>query len=132
MSNSQKNNGEKLEHNPLMPSQSFAVWDVASSPGHTPLLKEQSFDGLATLATKTVASKNVCIYDYAFNVTSVSLFCVCHAEPRDMRAAISLGPHVFVRCLRQFLWRVLPGPLSMHIEPYFCSDVINPQFECTL
>ena len=29
-----------------------------------------------------------------------------------MRAAIRLGPHVFVGCLRQFLWRVLPGPLS--------------------
>ena len=28
------------------------------------------------------------IYGYAFDVASVSLFCVRHAEPRDMRAAI--------------------------------------------
>ena len=43
---------------------------------------------------------------------AVSLFCIRHAEPRDTRTAIRLGPHVFVGCLRQFLWRVLPGPLS--------------------
>ena len=58
-----------------------------------------------------LAHKNLCIYGYAFNVASVSLFCIRHAEPRDTLAAIRLGPHVFVGCLQQFLWRVLSGPL---------------------
>ena len=42
----------------------------------------------------------------------MSRLCIRHAELRDTRTAIRLGPHVFVGCLRQFLWRVLPGPLS--------------------
>ena len=41
-----------------------------------------------TLTTKIVARKKLCNYGYAFDVASVSLFCVRHAEPRDMRAAI--------------------------------------------
>ena len=41
-----------------------------------------------SFVTKTVARKNLCNYGYAFDVASVSLFCVRHAEPRDMRAAI--------------------------------------------
>ena len=43
---------------------------------------------LTATTTKTVARKNLCIYGYAFDVASVSLFCVHHAEPRDMRVAI--------------------------------------------
>ena len=39
-------------------------------------IKGIDFFGLATLATKTVACKNCCIYGYAFDITSVSLLCV--------------------------------------------------------
>ena len=72
--------------------------------------------GLATLTTKTVARKNLCIYGYAFDVASVSLFCVHHAEPARYARCHLIGTAHFVRCLRQFLWRVLPGPLSAIIN----------------
>ena len=58
------------------------IYQLASS------IKGIEFDGLATLATKTIARKKNCIHGYAFDVASVSLFCVRHAKPHDMRAAI--------------------------------------------